>query len=186
MEAENVPVGLIQTNVGGTPAQAWTSMEALQADSDLKKSYADVSKKFVSNLDAIQAAHDKWLANGGADYLAARTKYNQDSFAAQQKGEPAPQLPAPPSSPEPPRVDNPATPGVLYNGMVAPLIPFAIKGVIWYQGESNVGQFALYGKLFPAMIADWRKRWGQGDFPFLYVQLPNYGVRDVLPSPSFL
>lgn len=64
--------------------------------------------------------------------------------------------------------------------MIAPLEPFAIKGVVWYQGESNGGN-ALYAKLFPAMIADWRKTWRQGNFPFLYVQLPNYGKRSPTP-----
>jgi len=63
----------------------------------------------------------------------------------------------------------------LYNGMVAPLIPFAIKGALWYQGESNMSTTALYPKLWKAMIQDWRAAWGQGDFPVYYVQLPAYG-----------
>jgi sialate O-acetylesterase len=58
--------------------------------------------------------------------------------------------------------------------MVAPLIPCGIKGVIWYQGENNVPDSQLYATLFPALIADWRQRWGQGDFPFLFVQLANF------------
>ncbi len=61
-------------------------------------------------------------------------------------------------------------PGAVYNGMIAPLAGFGIRGVLWYQGE---GSGFEYAKLFPAMIRDWRKQWGQGDFPFLYVQLPN-------------
>ena len=63
----------------------------------------------------------------------------------------------------------------IYNRMVYPLLPYAIKGAIWYQGESNAGRAEQYRKLFPAMIRDWRKQWGQGDFPFLFVQLANYG-----------
>lgn len=62
----------------------------------------------------------------------------------------------------------------LYNGMISPLYHYAIKGVIWYQGETNAQYPGNYESLFKAMIADWRKKWGQGDFPFLYVQLPNY------------
>lgn len=62
----------------------------------------------------------------------------------------------------------------LYNGMIHPLVPFGIRGAIWYQGESNVGRAVQYRKLFPAMIADWRQRFGQGDFPFLYVQLAPF------------
>ncbi len=62
----------------------------------------------------------------------------------------------------------------LYNGMIAPLIPYAIKGAIWYQGESNAGRAYQYRTLFPAMIKNWRADWGQGDFPFLFVQLAPY------------
>jgi sialate O-acetylesterase len=63
--------------------------------------------------------------------------------------------------------------GNLYNAMIAPLMPFAIKGVIWYQGESNCNNSRQYRTLFPILIADWREKWGQGNFPFLFVQLPN-------------
>lgn len=62
----------------------------------------------------------------------------------------------------------------LYNGMIAPLVPFAIRGAIWYQGESNRGRPAQYRRLFPAMIGDWRARWGRGDFPFYFVQIAPY------------
>jgi len=67
--------------------------------------------------------------------------------------------------------------GVLYNGMIHPLIPFGIRGAIWYQGESNLRRAYQYRKLFPAMIRDWRKRWGQGDFPFYFVQLAPFRYR---------
>ena len=62
----------------------------------------------------------------------------------------------------------------LYNAMIAPLLNFRIRGVAWYQGESNASRAAEYRTLFPAMIRDWRRNWGQGDFPFLFVQLPNF------------
>jgi len=71
-------------------------------------------------------------------------------------------------------------PTVLYNGMIAPLLPYAIRGVIWYQGEANVGREKQYRRLFPAMIADWRRAWGQGEFPFLFVQIAPY--RDLTPE----
>ena len=78
---------------------------------------------------------------------------------------------------KPPAQQNPNQRSVLYNGMLKPLVPFGIRGAIWYQGESNVGRAVQYRKLFPTMIADWRKQFGQGDFPFLFVQLApyNYG-----------
>jgi sialate O-acetylesterase len=65
-------------------------------------------------------------------------------------------------------------PTVLFNGKIAPLIPYAIKGVIWYQGESNNQKPFEYRTLFPRLIADWREKWGQGDFPFLFVQIAPY------------
>jgi sialate O-acetylesterase len=72
----------------------------------------------------------------------------------------------------------PAQGSNIYNAMVYPVIPYTIKGAIWYQGESNAPRAAQYRKLFPAMIADWRKQWGQGDFPFLFVQLANWTIPD--------
>jgi sialate O-acetylesterase len=75
-------------------------------------------------------------------------------------------------------------PGGLYNGMINPLINYTIKGVIWYQGESNAERPVEYGQLFPALIKDWRSAWGQGDFPFLFVQLPNYMETRKQPSAS--
>ena len=69
---------------------------------------------------------------------------------------------------------DPSSPTVLYNGMIAPLLPYALRGVIWYQGEANVGRERQYQTLFPAMIADWRRAWGRGDFPFLFVQIAPY------------
>ncbi len=69
---------------------------------------------------------------------------------------------------------NPNQPAVLFNQMINPLVPFSIRGAIWYQGESNVGRAEQYVELFPAMIRDWRKHWGQGDFPFIFVQLAPY------------
>ncbi|MBX2851709.1 MAG: hypothetical protein KTR15_08195 [Phycisphaeraceae bacterium] len=77
--------------------------------------------------------------------------------------------PATPYGPE-----HPHSPAGLFNGMLAPIVPYTIRGAIWYQGEHNAPRAQQYGKLFPGMIEDWRKRWGQGDFPFLFVQLANY------------
>jgi sialate O-acetylesterase len=72
----------------------------------------------------------------------------------------------------------------LYNGMISPLINTSIKGIIWYQGESNAGNPDEYKRLFPALISDWRKKWDQGAFPFLYVQLPNFMEAKIEPDES--
>jgi len=75
-------------------------------------------------------------------------------------------------------------PALLYNGMVNPIVPYAIEGVIWYQGENNAGKAYQYRRLFPAMITDWRTGWGEGDFPFLFVQLANFRAPDAQPVES--
>ncbi|WP_237073713.1 sialate O-acetylesterase [Mucilaginibacter mali] len=78
----------------------------------------------------------------------------------------------------------PYQPLCLFNGMIHPLLPYTIKGVAWYQGEANASRAPEYRKLFPAMIADWRQHWQQGDFPFVYVQLANYYETKTEPSES--
>lgn len=88
----------------------------------------------------------------------------------------APHMPLGPGSPR--------VPGSLFNGLIAPLVPFGIKGVIWYQGESNVGEADRYKLLFQTLIRDWRQHWGAGQFPFYFVQLPNYKARKDEPSES--
>ena len=75
-------------------------------------------------------------------------------------------------------------PTSLRNGMITPLVPYAIRGAIWYQGESNVGVAWQYRTLFPTMIRDWRDAWGEGDFPFLFVQLANFTKAPVEPGES--
>ena len=100
--------------------------------------------------------------------LAAWPKAVEDAKAA---GKTPPNKPALPQGP-----GHPNTPAGLYNAMIAPLVPYGIRGAIWYQGESNANEANAwrYRRLFGAMIQDWRNRWGQGDFPFLFVQLANY------------
>ena len=83
------------------------------------------------------------------------------------------------SRPEAPGPTNQNSPSVLYNAMIAPIVPLSIRGAIWYQGESNAGRAYQYRTLFPLMIRDWRTAWGEGDFPFYFVQLANWQpIRD--------
>jgi sialate O-acetylesterase len=77
---------------------------------------------------------------------------------------------------------SPYMPSALYNAMIAPLLPYAIKGGIWYQGESNIGRGRQYRTLFPSMIRSWREQWGQGDFPFYYVQIAPFNYGETIPS----
>jgi sialate O-acetylesterase len=110
-----------------------------------------------------QAADAAWVKEFGGANDAAVKKWTADAAAAQAAGQPIPPRPVPatprprkPASPE----QNPNTPTVLTNGMVALIVPYAIKGAIWYQGESNAGAAKVYQTLFPTMITDWRTRWG--------------------------
>ena len=114
------------------------------------------------------------LAGGPALSLPNAWKYRAERIAKPEG--PAPAAPMGPG--------NPWAPGSLYNGMIAPLIPYGIKGAIWYQGESNAGRAYQYRELFPTMIEDWRQRWGQGKFPFYFVQLANYMARYPDPTES--
>jgi sialate O-acetylesterase len=95
-----------------------------------------------------------------------------------------PRVPDYASQPRFPTPEDPNSPTVLYGAMVAPLTPLAIRGVIWYQGEANANGAFQYRTLFPTMIRDWRRAWGEGDFPFLFVQLANYMSRAKEPAES--
>ena len=159
-KALRVPVGLIHSSVGGTPAEAWTSRAALEADPELKPIVERYAASF-KNYDPEAAA---------ARYQRALEDHKAAAAKAKGAGERPPPAPRAPSDPR--RGNN--RPSGLYNAMIAPLQPYAIAGAIWYQGEANSGRAAEYRKLFPAMIQDWRQAWGQGEFPFLFVQIaPN-------------
>jgi len=90
--------------------------------------------------------------------------------AAKAEGKPAPRQPNPPASPE----VSGSRPANLYNGMIAPLLPLAVKGAIWYQGESNVGRAKQYKTLFPLMIRNWRQDFQEPELPFYFVQIAPY------------
>jgi sialate O-acetylesterase len=192
----NIPVGMIHTSWGGTPAQAWTSIDGFGTDPELKE-YADGAKQNIENhpaavaafpakLEEFKAAKKAWDESAQAALNAwadATEKAKQDGQPLPPKPEPADKGPIPPAGPE----GTQNHPSTLYNGMLAPIIPYAIKGAIWYQGESNAGKARQYRTLFPAMIADWRTQWKQGDFPFLFVQIaPHNGMPPEIREAQFL
>jgi sialate O-acetylesterase len=156
----NVPIGLIHTSWGGTPAEAWTSHEVLE------QSLPEIFDAQRKAVDAYPALLEKYKQ----DEPKLLADWEKAAQAAKDAGKPLPRKPAPPHDP----VTGSNRPANLYNGMIAPLIPYAIRGVIWYQGESNSGQGKQYQTLFPLMIADWRAQWKQGVFPFLFVQIAPY------------
>lgn len=143
-----VPVGLIHTSWGGTPAEAWTSQEALEAEPSLKY--------YANSANAARKNYDE-----------AITRWEAEADKAKAEGKPVPKQPSPPSV-------GPNVPGVLYNAMIYPLLKFKVKGAIWYQGESNTGKAYEYRTLFQTMIQDWRKRF-DCELPFMLVQLAPFG-----------
>lgn len=160
-----VPVGMIHTSWGGTPAEAWTRRGILKSDTDFRpildrydeaiKKYPEARKEYEQKVGQWKRAFEK----------------------AKAEGKNPPRRPREPFGP-----GHPHSPSGLYNAMIAPLIPYGIQGAIWYQGESNASRAYQYRKLFPAMIKNWRKDWGQREFPFLFVQLANF--RAVKPDPN--
>ncbi len=133
-----VPIGLIESAWGGTPAESWTARAWLESDPDLTPMLARIPPpgQTVKADDPSKPAWDSWTPTG------------------------------------------------LFNGMIAPIARYSIAGAIWYQGESNASRAYQYRKLFPAMIRCWREAWGQGDFPFLWVQLANFMKRQPEPGDS--
>lgn len=187
-ELTNEPVGIIGAYWGGTPAQAWMSHSGLEGDpatkvyaQSLGKLSPEQLKKFPVRWGDYVAAMRQWDKEVWSVHGKALAQWKKDVEAAKTAGQPEPPKPEP-SRPQPPNPGNVGTATSLYNGMIHPLIPFAIKGVIWYQGEANSNGGAAYGPLFKALITDWRTKWGQGDFPFLFVQVAGYGVPITDPS----
>jgi sialate O-acetylesterase len=157
------PIGLIQTAWGGTPLEAWTSVGAISGDPALMPVFARWNGAMEEHALALMRYH--WAAKEWERATAP-------ARAAHAPVPPPPEKPVGPGGVE--------TPGGMFNAMVAPITPFAIRGVIWYQGEHNATaeRARIYGRMFEAMIRDWRHAWGIGDFPFLYVQLANYSAPD--------
>lgn len=158
-----VPIGLINSSWGGTPIQPWISI-------DLLKDYSGY-EKLLERKEAEMAA---WPARE-KQLEAALKAWEAESAAAQAAGKPAPVKPWNPGPPN----SGQYMPAQLYNGMIHPLLRYRIKGAIWYQGESNAGSGAAgaadYTDLQSRMVEGWRRDFGIGDFPFYFVQLPNYG-----------
>jgi len=161
------PVGLIHSSWGGTPAEAWTSRTVLEDEPEFKP--------ILDRWDQVDANYPQ----AKEKYEQELAQWKQDAENAKKEDKPAPRKPRGPTRP-----NHPHRAAGLYNGMIAPLVYYGIKGIIWYQGESNAGRAYQYRKLFPAMIQNWRRDWEQGDFPFLFVQLANFRKRQPHPSES--
>jgi sialate O-acetylesterase len=147
-----VPIGLISPAIGGTPAEAWIRRAALAADDELAPL---VEGNWLQNSQL-----DSWCQQRATANLRRARKAGEDILGDDL---------GPHHS---------FKPSFMWEAGVKPLVPYAIRGVIWYQGESNAEthwRARQHRKIFPLLVRDWRQQWGQGDFPFLYVQLPSLG-----------
>jgi sialate O-acetylesterase len=168
-EDRKQPIGLIGAYWGGTQVKDWMSLDSLEQD--------PACASFVTEFNTTKA---NWATMLDTFKTQTFPKWQQDHDAWKQQvaqlapGSPKPKEPKRPEAPD----AYPQFPVILFDGMINPLIPYALKGVLWYQGESNgsteADRHGLYGKMFADMITDWRKRWGEGDFPFLFVQASTW------------
>ena len=150
---QHVTIGLIDATWGGTVGESWVRLTALGEDASLAPIFASRGRMTDDAADADAE-------------LADEKKQLEEAKAA---GKPAPQFPW-----HPPLMS--WGPGLLWNGMIAPLTPLPIRGALWYQGESNsaLARVHSYDRVMRTLIGDWRRQWGIGDFPFLYVQISNF------------
>jgi sialate O-acetylesterase len=165
-----IPIGLIQSCVGGTAAECWMDKRVLESN--------EVFKPILTNWEEKIKKYPLELSIFKENYNSLIQKWKEDSTTAMNNGKMPPRKPSEPDGP-----GSRNTPSGFYNGMIAPLIPYTIQGAIWYQGEANAKRPHQYRKLFSALIKSWREKWGLGDFPFYYVQLPNLN-RESEPSKS--
>lgn len=153
-QREHVPIGIIDSSWGGTPIDSWISLDALSADASLMPAFAARAHfaDLQSHLELVESAEKRSDAEAKAHHVPPPShSWHPD-----------------PSS---------WVPAGLFNGMVAPFTPYAIKGFLWYQGETDSApdRAGLYAKLLPTLIADWRAQWGLGNLPFLFVQISSFG-----------
>ena len=165
----DVPIGLINTSWGGTRIEPWTppvGLDAVPALESISKEVQDVQANYREQLPEKMREIEAWIAETrkALETGAHLTQMPNNTHPLAHQGRPT----------------------ALYNGMVHPILPYAIRGALWYQGESNLRDGMLYHEKMKALINGWREVWGQGDFPFYFVQLApfNYGGRDA--SPFFL
>jgi len=155
-----VPVGLINTSVGGTPIESWVSAEAQSSDPETKANFDAKMKDYLA-FDEKKAPElfkkqmDTWKA------AVAKAKVNGTPFVT-----PAPRDPLAMRKLK-------GGPAGLYNGKVANLVPYTLRGMLWYQGEGNAGNPGIYEKQLSQLVTSWRTSW-QDEVPFAWVQLPNY------------
>ena len=157
----NVPVGVIDSSFGGSPAEMWITADGIRSDPAIKN--------IADRWDQLLANHPAEVARSATE----NAQWQKDIEAAKAAGKPVP--------PHPRWIEE-SRYGGMYNGMIAPLVPLTIRGVIWYQGESNAHDPDTYRVLFPDLIRSWRTAWKRDDLPFIFEQLA--GTNSLKPTPT--
>ena len=157
----DVPVGLIQSAWGGTRVEPWTPLNGFAQVPALKDIYEGASSR-IPGTTQYATVTDAYVSKL-AEWLPEARKQLKENAAIAPVPEPPNALP-----------QKHQTPIAIYNAMIHPIIPFGIKGAIWYQGESNNGEGMLYYEKKKALIGGWRELWKQGNFPFYFVQIAPY------------
>jgi sialate O-acetylesterase len=155
-----VAVGLVNCSFGASTIEAWISGGNLSAHPQFKGLLDSFNKKRLAFRDDPQQFQK--YGEAMAKWKNGRTPKNPDPVQDQHN------------------------PSVLHNGMIAPLLPYAIRGAIWYQGESNLNSRSLYPELQQTLIAEWRSLWGNSNLPFYFVQLASYKAPSTMPSSGQL
>lgn len=171
--ALDVPVGLIANSWGGSACEAWVSRDRLEADSryDQLLQYWDQKAETYDHAAALATYEERVR-----QWKATAVEGNRRNRRRSRREPPFPK----PTNP----LEGQHRPANLYNGVLRPIMGYGIRGVIWYQGESNTERAYQYRHLFPLMVQQWRDEWNQGSFPFYWVQLANYKARSADPSES--
>jgi sialate O-acetylesterase len=166
-EILGVPVGLIDNAWGGSAAEAWIRRESIEKDPRFQARMASTAKKEAELMSA----------KGKADFERTVAEWKAASEKAKAENK---------TSPRAPRdwLTSGQRPGNIFGGVVHPTLGYGLKGVIWYQGESNTGRAYEHAELFPFLIEQWRKEWQQGDFPFYWVQLADHKAEKPAPGDS--
>ncbi|WP_217701070.1 sialate O-acetylesterase [Hymenobacter sp. CRA2] len=166
-EHTKVPIGLINSTWGGTPAESWTRREVLENDPEFRP----ILERYQRGLSTYPQDY--------AAYQAAQQEYKQERAVNPQTRRAPPKEPVGPTSNKSPYKN--------YNAMIHPLVPYTLRGVIWYQGENNADRGYQYRRLFPALISSWRQEWGQPDLPFYFVQIaPHRSAKPDLREAQLL
>ena len=168
----NVPVGLLNCNWGGTLVEPWIPMSKFQTTESLRKYYETETVPIKEKLAKWDEAKVKAVYETQLSVWDVKVK---EAKAAKKK------VPRRPHMAQKPDLSN-RIPSTLYNSMIHTIVPYALKGAIWYQGESNAGHYPdNYKEHFSAMIEAWREVWGQGDFYFYWCQLAQFRAPNVNP-----